>query len=181
MGTELSALRLAVNSLKAARPQWGVRRIPMQRMVHLATLAVTIWSTHDLEPQKLAVVEILWHASEASVQHASIRRFYGESWLGTQFGQFRVVGLMKPRGAIQVFYDSSAFSGIATHPLHDSAASPEALVSKDWAYFVSRGGEEGLAVYFKLYREGASPKDSAACIRKWMQLGHYKTVVRGGS
>src|SRR5262245_31353100 len=102
-------------------------------------LAVTIWSTHDFEAQKLAVVEILWHGSEASVQHASIRPFYGECWLGTEISQFRVVGLLKPRGAIQVFYDGNACSGIATRPLHDSAASPEALLSRDWAYFVSRG------------------------------------------
>jgi hypothetical protein len=149
-------------------------------------LAVTIWSTHDFEAQKLAIVEILWHGSEASVERAYTRPFYGECYFGPEsrfieFSQFRVVALSKPRGAIQVFYNQDVFTGIATRPLHDSSASPEVLLSKDWAYFVSRGGEEGLAVYCKLFRQGACPKDSAGCVREWMKLGHYRTVVRGGT
>jgi len=154
----------------------------MHRICSLSfTLAVTIWSTHDLEPQKLAIVQIRWHGSEASVQYVHILPAHGECWFNTELSQFRIVPLLQPRGAVQVFYDAGAVTGIATRPFHDSAAPSEALLSKDWAYFVSRGGEEGLAVYFKLFRESTSPKDSADCVRKWMKLGHYRTVVSGGS
>lgn len=149
-------------------------------------LAVTIWSTHDFEAQKLAIVEILWHGSEATVQHASIRTWnagYGEYYLNTEsppFSQFRVEALLKHRGAMKISYDSRSFSGTATHPIHDPAAAPDVLLSKSWAYFVSRSDDGGLAVYFKLFREGASPKDSAALVREWMKLGQYRNAVRGG-
>ena len=175
----------------------------MNRMCSIACIvSVVIWSTHDTEPQRLAIVEILWHGSEASVACAHTLPIalsltyvtrtplppgHGNASMGefsdvtapsyAQRSWFQVAAL-KRRGSIQVSYDTTAFSGFATRPVREPARLENSIISKDWAYFVSRREAKGLAVYFKLFREGASPKDSAACVRKWKKLGQYSSAVR---
>ena len=130
----------------------------------------------------MVVVEIASQDSLAWVAHTRVLFAAAEQHLDVRApgreAHFHLVPLQK-RGAMEIVCSSPMYCGGSTRPLTRGTPTPGRIQCRDWGYFVTRSDHLVYAVYFKLYREGKCPRDSAQVIKEWKKLGHYPRLLTG--